>query len=276
MLNVSNRCGFIGLGSQGGPMARRMIEAGLNVTLWARKPEALAPFRRTTAEFATTPAELAAQVEHVGVCVVNDADVQEVCSQLIPAMRAGARIAIHSTVHPNTCRALATQAAARGVALIDAPVSGGGPAAEAGTLTVMVGGDFKAFEAARSIFSTFGRLIVHLGEIGAGQIAKLVNNTLMAANLALAHSALQAAGTLGLERAAVVQLLSASSGRSFALDVCARMSSPHTFAHGASLLAKDVQLLGNVMGPASVPFEALRDAAVPFLKLALAESAQCA
>src|SRR5579859_5835004 len=109
MLNVSNRCGFIGLGSQGGPMARRMIEAGLSVTLWARKPEALAPFRQTTAEFAATAAELAAQVEHVGVCVVNDADVQEVCSQLIPAMRAGGRIAIHSTVHPNTCRALATQ-----------------------------------------------------------------------------------------------------------------------------------------------------------------------
>jgi len=268
---VTDACGFIGLGSQGAPIARRMIDAGLNVTLWARRPQSLDAYRQTAARFAESPAALAAATQHIGVCVLNDDDVKQVCAELIPAMRPGGRIAIHSTVHPNTCQQLAAQAGERGIALIDAPVSGGAPAAEAGALTVMVGGEMGDFEAARPIFNTFGRLIVHLGPVGAGQIAKLINNTLMAANLAMAYNALQAGGKLGLARAALVQLLGASSARSFALDVCARMSSPTGFAHGASLLAKDVRLLGEVMHAGSRDFEGLRAAATPFLGLALGE-----
>ena len=95
--------------------------------------------------------------------------------------------------------------------LIDAPVSGGAPAAEAGALTVMVGGSAEAFESAKPILSTFGRLIVHLGDIGAGQNAKLINNSLMAANLSVAHYALVAGAELGIARDALAQLLLASS-----------------------------------------------------------------
>jgi 3-hydroxyisobutyrate dehydrogenase len=155
--------GFIGLGSQGAPIARRMIDAGYPVMLWARRPETLAPFCATAAKITSCIAELGANAAHVGVCVVDDAGVQQVCDQLIPSMRPGGRIAIHSTVHPKLCVALAAMAAARGVSLMDAPVSGGGPAAAAGTLTVMVGGEEQAFIAARPIFQTFGGLIVHLG-----------------------------------------------------------------------------------------------------------------
>jgi 3-hydroxyisobutyrate dehydrogenase len=269
-VDVNSTCGFIGLGSQGAPMARRMIEAGLGVVLWARRPESLAPFRDTAAEFAASPAELAARVQHVGLCVVNDADVEQVCRELIPAMRPGARIAIHSTVHPQTCRSLAKQASARGLSLIDAPVSGGAPAAEAGALTVMVGGDANEVEAARPILSTFGRLIVHLGDVGAGQNAKLINNTLMAANVSVAHYALVAGAELGIARDALVQLLLASSARSFGLEVCARMISPTSFAHGAALLEKDVRLLGEVLGEGSSAFAQLGGAAEPFIQLALA------
>jgi 3-hydroxyisobutyrate dehydrogenase-like beta-hydroxyacid dehydrogenase len=267
---MSSKVGFIGLGSQGAPMARRMIDAGWKVVLWARRPETLAPYRETAAEFASSPAELAAQVEHVGLCVVNDADVREVCGQLFPAMRPGARIAIHSTVHPDTCRELARDAASRGLMLLDAPVSGGAPAAEAGALTVMVGGETATFEAARPIFATFGRLIVHLGEVGAGQNAKLVNNALLAANLSVAHHAIAAGAELGVARDALVQLLLASSGRSFGLEVCSRMPAPTSFAHGAALLAKDVGLLVDVLGRDNAAAAALRDAAEPFIKLALA------
>jgi 3-hydroxyisobutyrate dehydrogenase len=263
------KCGFIGLGSQGAPIARRMLSGGLPMVLWARRPESLDPYRGTFAQFAATPAQLAAEVEHVGVCVVNDADVQQVCDQLIPAMRPGGQIAIHSTVHPETCRALARQAAARNVTFIDAPVSGGAPAAEAGALTVMVGASQEAFEAAKPIFATFGRLIVHLGDVGAGQVAKLINNSLMAANLSVAHHALAAGIELGVSRDVLVQLLAASSGRSFALDVCARMAGPTSFAHGAALLSKDVRLLGEVTGPTNVSYIQLRDAARSFIDLAL-------
>lgn len=263
---ASVKCGFIGLGSQGAPMARRMIEAGYPVVLWARRPEALDPYRDTAATFAASPAELAAQVEHVGVCVVDDAGVVDICEQLIPAMQPGGRIAIHSTIHPDTCKALAAKAAERGLALVDAPVSGGQPAAEAGTLTVMVGGEAEAAAKARPIFETFGQLIVHLGGVGAGQEAKLVNNALMAANMALAHHALAAGAALGIDRAALVDLLKASSGRSFALEVYARLPAPAAFRHGGALLAKDVRLLGEVLGEGAA---GLRDAAQPFLDIVL-------
>ena len=263
-------CGFIGLGSQGAPMARRMIDAGFPTTLWARRPETLAPYRETAARFAASIEELGAGADHVGLCVVTDDDVRQVCSQLIPAMRPGSIIAIHSTVHPDTCRTVETEAAGRGVRVVDAPVSGGTASAQAGTMAVMVGGDPADLAAARAVFETFGRLIVHLGPVGAGQRAKLINNTLMAANLGLAHAALEAGASLGLGREAFVELLKASSGRSFALEVRARMPSPDSFMHGGSLLAKDVRLLGQVLGDSEPAFGALREAALPFLNLVLA------
>lgn len=266
---ANTTCGFVGLGSQGAPMARRMIDAGFPTMLWARRPESLDPYRSTSARFAATIAELGEAVEHVGVCVVNDDDVRQVCDQLIPAMRPASRIAIHATIHPDTCRLIERQAAERGVHVIDAPVSGGSPAAEAGTLTLMLGGDPEAIEAARPVFESFGRLIVRLGEVGAGQHAKLINNALLAANIGLADMALAAGAELGVSRDALVELLLASSGRSSGLEVRARMPAPTSFAHGAALLKKDVYLLGQVLGQQDPAFAALRDAAEPFLEQAL-------
>ena len=262
--------GFIGLGSQGGPMARRIVEAGYPLVLWARRADALQPYADTKAEVASSVGELGARCEHVGVCVVDDAGVQQICDQLIPAMQRGSRIVIHSTIHPDTCVALAKQAAVRGVALIDAPVSGGGGGAAAGTLTVMVGGDAQVVAAARPVFETFAGLIVHLGDVGAGQKAKLINNALMAANLAAGYHALTAATALGVDRSALIELIKVSSGRSYGFEVGAKLPKPSAFAHGAKLLAKDVRLLGEAMGDAA-SFIALRDVTAPFLDAALKE-----
>jgi 3-hydroxyisobutyrate dehydrogenase len=256
--------GFIGLGSQGGPMARRIVESGYPLVLWARRADALAAFADTAAQSASSIAELGSRCEHVGVCVVDDAGTKLVCDELIPAMRSGSRIAIHSTVHPDTVVALAKQAATRGIALIDAPVSGGGPAAAAKTLTVMMGGDADAIAAARPVFETFGGLIVRVGDVGAGQMAKLVNNALMAAHLAIAHHGLAAGAALGLERAALVDIVKVSSGRSFGFEVYARLPNPFAFSHGANLLAKDVRLLGEALH-SDASFAAFRDIAAPFL-----------
>ena len=88
-------------------MARRIVESGYPLVLWARRAEALAPFADTAAETAASIADLGARAEHVGVCVVDDAGVEQVCGELIPAMRPGGRIAIHSTVHPDTVSTLA-------------------------------------------------------------------------------------------------------------------------------------------------------------------------
>ncbi|MET0268806.1 MAG: NAD(P)-dependent oxidoreductase [Sphingomonas sp.] len=259
--------GFIGLGSQGGPMAERMLDAGFPLMLWARRADALAPFAAKGATIAPDIAALAAACDHVGVCVVDDRGVGEVCDRLIPAMRPGSLLAVHSTILPDSCVALAERCAARGIAFLDAPVSGGGPAAAAGTLTVMCGGGEDAFAQAAPVFASFAGLSVRLGEAGAGQRAKLVNNALMAATMGLAHAALGAGSSAGLDRAALIALVKASSGRSFGFEVYARMPAPASFAHGAALLAKDVALLGDML-PDSPDAEALRAAAAPFLHAA--------
>jgi 3-hydroxyisobutyrate dehydrogenase len=258
--------GFIGLGSQGAPMARRIVESGYPLLLWARRAETLAPFAGTAARSVAGIAELGAGAEHVGICVVDDAGTRQVCGELIQAMRPGSRIAIHSTVHPDTVVELAAQAAARQISLLDAPVSGGGPAAAARTLTVMIGGAEEVVADARPIFETFGGLIVRVGDVGAGQMAKLVNNALMAAHVAMAHHGLTAAAALGLDRAALSEIIKASSGRSYGFEVYSRLPTPSAFGHGAKLLAKDVRLLGEVLGadPAYAPF---RDVVAPFLQL---------
>ncbi|TGD73494.1 NAD(P)-dependent oxidoreductase [Mangrovimicrobium sediminis] len=261
------RAGFIGLGSQGAPMARRMLDAGYDLVLWARRPQTLEPFQSTAARFAGSVAELGEQVDYCAICVVDDAGVRQIVDELLPAMAPGSLLVIHSTISPALCATLAQEAAVRSVHLIDAPVSGGGEGAAAGTLTVMLGGAARDVERARPLLETFAGQITHLGGVGSGQLAKLVNNTLMAANLALAHHALECAVAAGIDRAAFAQLVGVSSGRSFAFDVCARMPEPAAFAHGAKLLAKDVGLLGEALGD-EANYQQLRDTAMRFLQLA--------
>lgn len=260
--------GFIGLGSQGAPMARRMIDAGYDVVLWARRAQTLEAFTETSADIAPTIAQLGAQVQQVAICVVDDAGVQQVCNELMPAMSPGGCIVIHSTVHPQLCKALAQQARQYGLSLLDAPVSGGGEGAAAGKLTVMVGGDQAVLAVARPVFEAFAGSIVHLGDVGAGQTAKLVNNALMAAHVAIAHKGLAAAEALGIDRHALIDLVKVSSGRSFGFDVCARMPNPSAFNHGAKLLQKDVRLLGEALN-GDPSFTVFRDVTAPFFELAL-------
>ncbi len=260
------KLGFIGLGAQGAPMAQRMIDAGLEVVLWARRPESLQSFADTTAITARSIADLAQQVRYCAICVVDDEGVKQICDELIPAMASGGVIVIHSTVSPQLCYTLASYAQSRGLSLIDAPVSGGGSAAAEGTLTVMVGGEASAIEQARPILETFAGRIIHLGEAGSAQLAKLVNNNLMAANLALAHHALDLAESLDISRDAFTQLVKVSSGHSFGFDVRSRMGNVNDFQHGARLLKKDVRLLASVAADRD-DFEHLREVASRFLCL---------
>ncbi len=262
--------GFIGLGDQGGPIAMRMIEAGLPTVLWARRPEALQPYENTPAETARDIPDLARQVSYVGICVVDDQGVRQVCDQLMTHLQPGSCIAIHSTVHPDLCRELAQQARSADIRLIDAPVSGGGAAAAAGKLTVMVGGDEPSVALARPVLDTFASVVIHLGDVGAGQNAKLINNAMLTANIAIAHHGLTAAAELGIDRDAFIEIVRVSSGHSFGFNVAARMETPRSFSHGAPLLRKDVRLLGETLGDTDA-FRVIRDASNSFLKLALPE-----
>lgn len=245
--------GFIGLGSQGGPMAERMLAEGFPLTVWARRIDVVEEFLEKGATAAGSIAELGAACDHVGVCVVDDAGVADICDQLIPAMRPGSLLAIHSTILPESCEALDARCAARGIAFLDAPVSGGGLGAANKTLSVMCGGSAEAFAQAKPVFESFSGLLVHLGPAGSGQRAKIVNNALMAANMGLAHAALACGDALGIDRAALAELVKASSGRSFSFEVYARLPSPAAFAQGAPLLVKDVNLLTSVLGETGDP-----------------------
>lgn len=259
--------GFIGVGSQGGPMAHRMLDGGFPLVVWARRPEVLEAYTAKGAKAAATVAELGAACDHVGICVVNDADVLSITAQLIPVMKPGSRIAIHSTILPETCANLEAQCDEAGLLLIDAPVSGGSPAAEAGTLTVMCGARQEAFDAALPVFRTFGKMVVLLGPAGAGQRAKIINNAMLAANMGIAHGAMNAADAMGVDRKALAELVKESSGRSMGFEVYARLPEPAAFKVGAPMLAKDVGLLKTVL-PDDWGAELLRAAAEPFLTAA--------
>lgn len=245
------RVGFIGLGSQGAPMARRIVEAGFGTTLWARRPATLLPFEDTPAKRAGSPAELASVSDLVCVCVVDDADVEEVLtggSGVLSGLRRGGVVAVHSTVHPDTCRRLADVARTHGVTLIDAPVSGGGPAAAEGKLVVMAGGEQGTVAYCRPVFETYGDPVVHMGPLGAGQVAKLLNNVLFTAHLATAASTLALGRDLAVDPAALARVISHGSGRSFALDrvTAAGGTLDRLAAHAGPLLRKDVRLLTDV------------------------------
>ena len=265
------RIGFIGLGSQGGPMARRIIESGHPMTLWARRPQALEAFSDTEAKLAGSPAELAAASDLVCLCVVGDADVVEVVEGeqgVLAGLRPGSVIAVHSTVHPNTCRELAKKAGAQGVSVIDAPVSGGGQAAAKGRLLVMVGGDAAVVERCRPIFETFADPVVHLGELGSGQTTKLLNNLLFTANLATAATALSLASELGVSPERLTEVVSRSSGNSFALNAIGGTGGLDRIAGLAgTLLRKDVRLVVDLANRAAARGGAVLDAADAALTL---------
>ena len=240
------RVGFVGLGSQGAPMARRIVEAGLPTTLWARRPETLAPFAGTAAQVATSPAELGAASDVLCVCVVDDAGVDEVLrgpDGALATLEGGSVVVVHSTVHPATCIRL--QDDFPGIRVVDAPVSGGGDKAAAGELLVMVGGPAEAVEGCQAIFETYGDPILHLGPLGAGQEAKVLNNTVFAAQLALAAEVFELAAERGLDQQAVATVLASGSGRSYAADVVAGMGFglEDLAPLAGGLLAKDVGIL---------------------------------
>ncbi|MET9971998.1 NAD(P)-dependent oxidoreductase [Streptomyces sp. NPDC006356] len=245
------RVGFIGLGSQGAPMARRLVEAGFETTLWARRSATLAQFAGTAAKVAASPVELAAGCDVVCLCVVDDADVEQVAygpDGVLAGLRRGGVLVVHSTVHPETCRRIEEHARLQRVSVLDAPVSGGGRAAAQGSLLVMAGGDPQVFAYCRPMFAAYGDPVVHLGPTGAGQTAKLLNNVLFTAQLGLAADALALGAVLGLDRAGLRRILPRGSAASFALERVADAGGTleRIAAHAGGLLAKDVRLLAEI------------------------------
>lgn len=181
------KAGFIGLGLMGRPMALNLHKAGFEVNVWARREEALAPLVAAGAHAHESVTAVAAASDVVFCCVSDAADVAQVAlgeGGVAAGAHAGLVFADMSTIAPTAARDIATQLAAQGVSMLDAPVSGGERGAIAATLTIMVGGEAAAFETARPGFEAMGGTVTHLGASGAGQVAKACNQIITGVSVA--------------------------------------------------------------------------------------------
>jgi 3-hydroxyisobutyrate dehydrogenase len=249
------RVGFIGLGDQGQPMACRIADSGrYELSVYARRPAQAEAVMARGALRAWSVPELARRSEILGICVSDDAAVQEVLAVAIPELAPGSVIVIHSTIHPDTCKRAAELARASAVDLIDAPVSGGAQRGRDGRLTVMVGGDASVVAAVRPVLETFASTIVHAGDLGSGLMLKLVNNYLFALNREVARRATSILARLDLDVAMSTAAIAASTGGSECLRRVADAGGVQGLSrhaggpqHGNALLAKDVALFRDLV-----------------------------
>ncbi|MCW2522214.1 MAG: 6-phosphogluconate dehydrogenase NAD-binding [Frankiales bacterium] len=246
------RVGFVGLGNQGAPIAQRIVQAGFDTVVWARRPESLADFRAGPATIAGTLGELGAGLDLLETCVFDAAGTREILFGPDGAARTmprGSAIAVHSTVAPEEIIEIADEAQTYGLRVLDAPVSGGHYRAIEGQMVTMVGGEQDLFEACRPVFESFSARIIHLGPVGGGQRAKLLNNAMLTAHIGLANDALEVGARFGLDRAALAEVLVNGSGRSYGVEMLSGAGSLRDVANSQArpTLGKDVRLLAQVL-----------------------------
>jgi 3-hydroxyisobutyrate dehydrogenase-like beta-hydroxyacid dehydrogenase len=218
---MTRRVGFIGLGNIGKPMAINVAKAGFDLMVYDLRSEPIRELTALGAKAARSADEIGAHAEVIEVVVVDDAQVEAALlgeGGALSTAKRGTVIAVHSTVHPRTVRKLAAQAAAKGVDLIDAEVSGGERGAVAKSLCYMVGGDKAAFEKCRPIFATSGANIFHLGDLGAGAITKLAHNLIVYVNMLAASEGMQLAEKAGVSLATMQQVVHAGAAQSRVAD----------------------------------------------------------
>lgn len=216
---MQGKVGFIGLGDMGEPMAANLARAGFELVVCDVRSEPLERLCTLGATSAGSPREVAASCELVLVMVLDDPQVRGVVAGVdgvLTELRARATLIVSSTVHPDTCRELAKRASERHIELLDAPVSGAVGRAKDATLSMMVGGDRECFERCRSVLETMASDIFHMGDVGAGQTAKLANNLVGIANGRILAEGLALARLSGIDEARMLEVINASSGQSFA------------------------------------------------------------
>lgn len=244
---------FLGLGAIGRPMAVHLGRPPFELAVWNRTASRAEEFAAAHgARLARTPADAARGAAVVVTCLPTSREVMALLDGtdgLLAAMADGALLVDCTSGDPESSREIARRLAERGVGFVDAPVSGGTSGAEAGTLTVMVGGEQGAVARARPVLEAFGRRIVHCGPVGAGHAVKAVNNALLAAQLWATGEGLAALAAAGVDPRVALDVINASSGRSNASEnlVPQRVldgSFPRTFR--LALLDKDVGIATGV------------------------------
>ncbi|RDE50343.1 MAG: 2-hydroxy-3-oxopropionate reductase [Candidatus Accumulibacter meliphilus] len=204
------KIGFIGLGIMGRPMALNLLQAGHELTVWARRAESMQPLLDAGASAADSPAGVAGAVDLLISIVADAPDVEQVMlgeQGVASAARAGLVAVDMSTIRPAAARDIGARLREQAVDFLDAPVSGGEVGAIAGSLSIMVGGSVAAFETARPAFECMGKNIVHVGDAGAGQVAKAANQIITGAGVLTVAEALNFAARSGVDPAKVREAL---------------------------------------------------------------------
>jgi 3-hydroxyisobutyrate dehydrogenase len=210
--------GFIGLGDMGGRIALRILQGGFPLTVHDMRPGACRRLQERGAIVAADARLLARSCSVIGICVVDDHQLCEVVTQMRGQLADGTTVLIHSSVMPDTAKNVAAELAEQGVTVIDAPVSGSRPAADAGTLTVFAGGDAAAIDQVAALLDTFAANVVHAGQVGAGQALKIVNNVMLHMNHLVALEAVRFARSQGIDEATLIGATNISSGRSWVTE----------------------------------------------------------
>lgn len=241
---MTEKLGYIGLGNMGAPMAKRLVEWPGGVTVFDVRTEAMTPLAEAGATLADSVADVAT-ADIISVTVLNDEQVRDVVSELAANAKPGTVIAIHSTISPDTAVELAEQLAPQGIHIVDAPVSGGGGAAEKGELAVMVGAEREVYERIKPAFKQFASVVVHAGEPGAGTRMKLARNMLTFTSYAAAGEAMKLAAAAGIDLQAlgrVVRHTDAQSGGPGAVVVRDNIADlePDNFLYGPLAHARDL------------------------------------
>ena len=257
------RIGFVGLGIMGSRMAANLRRAGYELTVYNRTRERAETWAAEHGgTVAATPAEVGAGSDVVITMVVDGAQVQDVLlgEQGVAAGAASGTLCVDmSTIAPGDSRRLAAALSQRSIGFVDAPVTGSSPKAADGTLTIMAGGAVAEFERARPLFEAMGELVVHVGEeVGQGEMVKLINNAVAAANAHTLAQALVVGRGTGVDLDALVQVMGAGSGGSAMLALKAGPMREHDYSTLFKLehMLKDVRLCLEEGQAAGVPFPA--------------------
>lgn len=202
---MSEKVGFIGLGIMGQGMTHNLLKAGVDLTVWNRTRSKAESIVAAGAQWADTPTALAQRCDIIITCVSDTPDVEAVIlgeNGVLGGIKAGALVIDMSTISPHATREIAAKLAEKDAHMLDAPISGGSEGAAKGTLSIMVGGEAAQFERAMPYFQAMGKAITHVGEQGAGQMVKLVNQVLVViTGLAVSEALVFAqAGGLDLEK----------------------------------------------------------------------------
>ncbi|MDN3236677.1 MULTISPECIES: 3-hydroxyisobutyrate dehydrogenase [unclassified Pseudomonas] len=248
------RIAFIGLGNMGAPMAHNLLKAGHALTVFDVNAQAVGALAEAGAKAANSARDAVLECELVITMLPAAAHVRSVYlgeEGLLAALPDGAVAVDSSTIDPQTAREVAQVAAGRGVAMADAPVSGGTGGAQAGTLTFMVGATPELFNLIQPVLSDMGRNIVHCGEVGTGQVAKVCNNLLLGISMIGVAEAMALGDALGIDTKVLAGIINTSTGRCWSSDTynpwpgiieTAPSSRGYTGGFGADLMLKDLGL----------------------------------